>query len=189
MARKKQPVDVEVLRKVMEIKGLERTLKDDNPTHQESEKLIPRHPEFTDKENESFVERYIAFVNNYIDEVISERLQSIYDENVGVLDGTPEGRYVKDLIKSVGKVRLRQGEDAYDIKIEDLDFSVRAANCLKNDGIQYVGQLIQKPENEMLRSPNFGRKSLNEAREILEKYGLRFGMEIDYISPEGRDNQ
>jgi DNA-directed RNA polymerase subunit alpha len=56
---------------------------------------------------------------------------------------------------------------------------VRSANCLKNDNIVYIGDLVQKSESEMLRTPNFGRKSLNEIKEILAQMGLSLGMKID----------
>lgn len=70
-------------------------------------------------------------------------------------------------------------------KVYDLDeLSVRATNCLKNDNIVYVGDLVQKTEGEMLKTPNFGRKSLNEIKEKLSKIGLRFGMEIPSWPPE-----
>ena len=70
-------------------------------------------------------------------------------------------------------------------KVYDLDeLSVRATNCLKNDNIVYVGDLVQKTEGEMLKTPNFGRKSLNEIKEKLAKIGLRFGMEISDWPPE-----
>ncbi len=70
-------------------------------------------------------------------------------------------------------------------KVYDLDeLSVRATNCLKNDNIIYVGDLVQKTEGEMLKTPNFGRKSLNEIKEKLAKIGLRFGMEIPSWPPE-----
>ena len=70
-------------------------------------------------------------------------------------------------------------------KVYDLDeLSVRATNCLKNDNIVYVGDLVQKTEGEMLKTPNFGRKSLNEIKEKLQKIGLRFGMEIADWPPE-----
>ena len=52
-------------------------------------------------------------------------------------------------------------------KVDELELSVRSANCLKNDNIVYIGDLIQKTEAEMLRTPNFGRKSLNEIKEVL----------------------
>ena len=52
-------------------------------------------------------------------------------------------------------------------KVDELELSVRSANCLKNDNIVYIGDLVQKSEQEMLRTPNFGRKSLNEIKEVL----------------------
>ena len=63
-------------------------------------------------------------------------------------------------------------------KVEELELSVRSANCLKNDNIVYIGDLIQKTEAEMLRTPNFGRKSLNEIKEVLTTMGLHLGMDI-----------
>jgi DNA-directed RNA polymerase subunit alpha len=70
-------------------------------------------------------------------------------------------------------------------KVYELDeLSVRATNCLKNDNIVYVGDLVQKTEAEMLKTPNFGRKSLNEIKEKLAKIGLRFGMEVPDWPPE-----
>ena len=70
-------------------------------------------------------------------------------------------------------------------KVYDLDeLSVRATNCLKNDNIVYVGDLVQKTEAEMLKTPNFGRKSLNEIKEKLAKIGLKFGMQVEGWPPE-----
>ncbi len=63
-------------------------------------------------------------------------------------------------------------------KVDELELSVRSANCLKNDNIVYIGDLIQKTEAEMLRTPNFGRKSLNEIKELLSTMGLHLGMDI-----------
>lgn len=70
------------------------------------------------------------------------------------------------------------------LKVEELELSVRSANCLKNDNIVYIGDLIQKTEAEMLRTPNFGRKSLNEIKEILAQKGLHLGMEVPNWPPE-----
>jgi DNA-directed RNA polymerase alpha subunit len=56
-------------------------------------------------------------------------------------------------------------------KVDELELSVRSANCLKNDNIIYIGDLVQKTEAEMLRTPNFGRKSLNEIKEVLSEHG------------------
>ncbi|KQM63229.1 DNA-directed RNA polymerase subunit alpha [Sphingomonas sp. Leaf17] len=69
-------------------------------------------------------------------------------------------------------------------KVDELELSVRSANCLKNDNIIYIGDLVGKTEAEMLRTPNFGRKSLNEIKEVLSTMGLRLGMEIPGWPPE-----
>jgi DNA-directed RNA polymerase subunit alpha len=69
-------------------------------------------------------------------------------------------------------------------KVEELELSVRSANCLKNDEIIYIGDLVQKTESEMLRTPNFGRKSLNEIKEILATMTLELGMKIEGWPPE-----
>ena len=69
-------------------------------------------------------------------------------------------------------------------KVDELELSVRSANCLKNDNIVYIGDLVQKTEAEMLRTPNFGRKSLNEIKEVLAQMGLHLGMEIPAWPPE-----
>ncbi|MDX2269380.1 MAG: DNA-directed RNA polymerase subunit alpha [Bryobacter sp.] len=73
--------------------------------------------------------------------------------------------------------------------VEELELSVRSYNCLKNANIQTIGDLVQKTESEMLRTKNFGRKSLNEIKEILGGLGLSFGMKIDasgrLIAPPG----
>ena len=72
-----------------------------------------------------------------------------------------------------------------DKRIDELELSVRSANCLKNANIRYIGELVQKTESEMLKTKNFGRKSLNELKKILEGMGLSFGMKIpDWKPPE-----
>ena len=69
-------------------------------------------------------------------------------------------------------------------KVDELELSVRSANCLKNDNIVYIGDLVLKSEAEMLRTPNFGRKSLNEIKEVLTAMGLYLGMEVPNWPPE-----
>ena len=69
-------------------------------------------------------------------------------------------------------------------KVDELELSVRSMNCLKNDNIVYIGDLVQKTEPEMLRTPNFGRKSLNEIEEVLNSMSLFLGMEIPNWPPE-----
>src|SRR5215469_5110461 len=69
-------------------------------------------------------------------------------------------------------------------KVDELELSVRSANCLKNDNIVYIGDLIQKTEAEMLRTPNFGRKSLNEIKEVLANMALHLGMDVPNWPPD-----
>ncbi len=73
-------------------------------------------------------------------------------------------------------------------KVDELELSVRSANCLKNDNIVYIGDLIQKTEAEMLRTPNFGRKSLNEIKEVLSGMNLHLGMDVPNWPPENIDD-
>src|SRR3978361_682282 len=72
-------------------------------------------------------------------------------------------------------------------KVDELELSVRSANCLKNDNIVYIGDLVQKSEQEMLRTPNFGRKALTEIKEGLAQMGLHLGMEVPGWPPENID--
>lgn len=69
-------------------------------------------------------------------------------------------------------------------KVDELELSVRSANCLKNENIFYIGDLVLKTESDMLKTPNFGRKSLNEIKEVLAQMGLGFGMAIPNWPPE-----
>lgn len=69
--------------------------------------------------------------------------------------------------------------------VDELELSVRAANCLKKANIKYIGELVQKTENEMLKTKNFGRKSLNEIKEVLTEMGLHLGMKVTDWPPEG----
>lgn len=71
--------------------------------------------------------------------------------------------------------------------VDDLELSVRSANCLKNANIRFIGELVSKSEAEMLKTKNFGRKSLNEIKEILSTMGLSLGMKIDGWPPPGWD--
>jgi len=69
-------------------------------------------------------------------------------------------------------------------KVDDLELSVRSQNCLKNDNIAYIGDLVVRTESEMLKTPNFGRKSLNEIKEVLTSMNLKFGMDVIGWPPE-----
>ncbi len=77
-----------------------------------------------------------------------------------------------------------------DKDVDDLELSVRSANCLKNARIQYIGQLVQKTDAEMLKTKNFGRKSLNEIRALLSEHDLSLGMDIEgWVPPDQREEQ
>jgi DNA-directed RNA polymerase subunit alpha len=71
--------------------------------------------------------------------------------------------------------------------VDELELSVRSANCLKNENLFYIGDLVQKTEADMLKTPNFGRKSLNEIKEVLAQMGLGLGMTIAGWPPENID--
>jgi DNA-directed RNA polymerase subunit alpha len=72
-------------------------------------------------------------------------------------------------------------------KVDELELSVRSANCLKNENVFYIGDLIQRTEADMLKTPNFGRKSLNEIKSLLSSMGLMFGMTVQGWPPENLD--
>jgi DNA-directed RNA polymerase subunit alpha len=69
--------------------------------------------------------------------------------------------------------------------VDDLELTVRSANCLKAENIYYIGDLIQRTENELLKTPNPGRKSLNEIKEVLAARGLTLGMKLENWPPAG----
>lgn len=71
--------------------------------------------------------------------------------------------------------------------VDDLELTVRSANCLKAENIYYIGDLIQRTENELLKTPNLGRKSLNEIKEVLAAHGLTLGMKLENWPPQGLD--
>ncbi|MCX8012290.1 MAG: DNA-directed RNA polymerase subunit alpha, partial [Desulfobacterota bacterium] len=73
--------------------------------------------------------------------------------------------------------------------INELELSVRATNCLRNANIRYIGELVQKTEADMLKTKNFGRKSLNEIKQILSEMGLFLGMKLDNWSPPSNNEQ
>jgi Bacterial RNA polymerase, alpha chain C terminal domain len=89
--------------------------------------------------------------------------------------------------KSSSAIEAIPFKPAFFTKVDDLDLSIRTANCCKNDYIVFIGDLIQKSEAEMLRTPNFGRKSLNEIKEVLTQMGLHLGMELPGWPPGNLD--
>jgi DNA-directed RNA polymerase subunit alpha len=88
-----------------------------------------------------------------------------------------------DEIEEEEQLPKEEKEDINDIllrRVDDLELSVRSMNCLKNAGIELIGELVQKTEAEMLKTKNFGRKSLNEIKVILDEMGLSFGMKLEF---------
>lgn len=73
--------------------------------------------------------------------------------------------------------------------VDDLELTVRSANCLKAENIYYIGDLIQRTETELLKTPNLGRKSLNEIKEVLASRGLTLGMKLENWPPSGLDRR
>lgn len=73
--------------------------------------------------------------------------------------------------------------ESLDRPVGELELSVRSANCLQNANIRYIGELVQKTEADMLKTKNFGRKSLREIKDILQRMGLTLGMSVDNWEP------
>ena len=69
--------------------------------------------------------------------------------------------------------------------VDELELTVRSANCLKAENIHYIGDLVQRTEVELLRTPNLGKKSLTEIKEVLQSHGLMLGMRLDGWPPAG----
>ncbi|MBI4041154.1 MAG: DNA-directed RNA polymerase subunit alpha [Deltaproteobacteria bacterium] len=107
--------------------------------------------------------------------ILKEQLQVFinFDENIEIVTSAKEEE----------KKKYAFNENLYKT-VEELELSVRSANCLKNADIQLIGELVQKSEMEMLKTKNFGRKSLNEIKEILAQMGLSLGMKIDGFPDE-----
>ena len=93
------------------------------------------------------------------------------------LEGTAEPVLSQRTSPSVDPILLRP--------VDDLELTVRSANCLKAENIYYIGDLIQRTENELLKTPNLGRKSLNEIKEVLAARGLTLGMKLENWPPTG----
>jgi DNA-directed RNA polymerase subunit alpha len=108
-----------------------------------------------------------------------------FDDATAVRASQPIGQAVAPVEQGAASAGDAQQINRYLLKkVDELELSVRSANCLKNDNIIYIGDLVGKTEAEMLRTPNFGRKSLNEIKEVLSSMGLRLGMEIPGWPPE-----
>jgi hypothetical protein len=93
------------------------------------------------------------------------------------LKGTPTAGRASGRSPQVDPILLRP--------VDDLELTVRSANCLKAENIYYIGDLIQRTETELLKTPNLGRKSLNEIKEVLASRGLTLGMKLENWPPAG----
>ncbi len=92
-------------------------------------------------------------------------------------------KFEDESIEEVKKEKLLPFDKNLLRKVEELELSVRSQNCLRNDNIMYIGDLVTRSEVDMLKTPNFGRKSLNEIKEVLASMALRFGMEVPEWPP------
>jgi DNA-directed RNA polymerase subunit alpha len=109
----------------------------------------------------------------YAAKILKEQLQIFinFDENIAVPTETVQTHSTESRPMTINENLLR--------KVDELELSVRSANCLQNADIKYIGELVQKTESEMLKTKNFGRKSLNEIKEILAEMGLSLGMKLE----------
>ena len=90
-------------------------------------------------------------------------------------------------VQPAGARRIGATNENLDKSVEELELSVRSYNCLKNANIRTIRELVQKSEGEMLKTKNFGRKSLNEIKEILHTMGLSLGMRVDQPTAASQD--
>lgn len=109
--------------------------------------------------------------------VAAKILRDQFDQFIGFDESAEEAQQAR------GEVDVPFNQSLL-LKIDELELSVRSMNCLKNDNIVYIGDLVQRTESDMLKTPNFGRKSLNEIKEVLQKLNLTLGMTVPGWPPE-----
>lgn len=123
---------------------------------------------------------------------VIEPIEEIYRRGLlssFVMFGERKGAFTAALSNKVTtEIRTAPFNPALLTRVDELQLSLRSANCLSNDNIIYLGDLVQKTEAEMLRVPNFGRRSLNEIREILVQIGLHLGMDVQGWPPENPES-
>ena len=112
----------------------------------------------------------------------------IMKEQISILINFDETLEPEPVMRADGNEKPQFNENLYR-SVEELELSVRSANCLKNAEIHKIYQLVAKTEAEMLRTKNFGRKSLNEIKEVLSEMGLTLGMKLDNFSPPEEDQE
>jgi DNA-directed RNA polymerase subunit alpha len=117
------------------------------------------------------------------DEAVRQSARILVDQLsvFAALEGSAEPALAQRVSPAVDPILLRP--------VDDLELTVRSANCLKAENIYYIGDLIQRTENELLKTPNLGRKSLNEIKEVLAARGLTLGMKLENWPPAGLDRQ
>ena len=136
-----------------------------------------RHGMFNKKLNRTSEHRKALF-KNMLNSLIK------YEQITTTLPKAKELKPKIDKVITLGKKNNLASKKNLLRKVDELELSVRSMNCLKNDNIIYIGDLVQKSEGEMLRTPNFGRKSLNEIKEVLNSMSLYLGMEIPNWPPD-----
>ncbi|MCB0308842.1 MAG: DNA-directed RNA polymerase subunit alpha [Bdellovibrionales bacterium] len=107
----------------------------------------------------------------YAAKILKEQLQIFITFDEAVPEPVKVEPEMEEAVNGINEHLLR--------RVEELELSVRSANCLQNADIRFIGELVQKSENEMLKTKNFGRKSLNEIKEVLSDMGLSLGMKLD----------
>lgn len=112
----------------------------------------------------------------------------ILKEQMQIFINFDEDRIEPEIEHHVDATMIQVNENLYR-SVEDLELSVRSANCLRNADIKYIGELVQKTEAEMLKTKNFGRKSLNEIKQLLSEMGLSLGMKVDgWVQPPPQES-
>jgi len=112
----------------------------------------------------------------------------ILKEQMQIFINFDEDRIEPEVEHHVDASMIQVNENLYR-SVEDLELSVRSANCLRNADIKYIGELVQKTEAEMLKTKNFGRKSLNEIKQLLSEMGLSLGMKVDgWVQPPPQES-
>lgn len=126
-------------------------------------------------------EKLKAEFTGFMREKIIVGIKGIFLKYGTEIQNTPEQAYINHLLDYYGCTGLGMLNNY----IKDLtELTIRSRNTLLSDNIEYVGELVQKTDNDLLKLPNMGRKSFNEIREVLASYGLTLGMKVDYKKPE-----
>jgi DNA-directed RNA polymerase subunit alpha len=112
----------------------------------------------------------------------------ILKEQMNIFINFEEGQEPDLSLKSDSREKPRYNENLLR-SVDELELSVRSANCLKNADIHTIWQLVSKSESEMLKTKNFGRKSLNEIKDVLSEMGLSLGMKLDGFAPPQEDTE